>query len=103
EKVSESQRIAAWELLGRIGDPEKLIGYLNAAPASDALVADLKAAAAELHALPSNREGVLWLQYLRKPEQKAFWDAAAAVVARLSPEQRRGLQLRHMAVLVRLS
>ena len=64
------------------------------------LVADLKAAATDLHAVPVNREGGLWLSHLRDPAQRGFWDAARSRVARLSDRQRAGLALRHLPILL---
>ncbi len=102
DAVTNNQRVGAWELLNRLTDSETIIAYLDAAPQNSALVVDLRAASRELHALPRNREGILWLQYLRSPERREWWDRAAARVARLNDAQKRGLQLRHLPVLLAL-
>jgi hypothetical protein len=95
------QRVAAWSLLHRIfQDQGRVIDMLNAAPAGDPLVADLKAGAAELGVVPDSMETVTWLRVLRS--DPAWWTRAKATVARLSPEQRVGLQLRHLGPLVYL-
>lgn len=100
EQTPSEQQVAAWELLNRLAEKERLIELLDKSPDRTPLVIDLKAAAADLHTLPANKEGVLWLSYLRDPKRQEFWRAAKACVARLSPEQRRGLELRHLPVLL---
>ena len=77
-----------------------IVALLNAAPSTTPLVIDLKACAADLHTVPENREGVLWLSYIRDPKRKDFWNAAKARVALLTPEQRDGLELRHLPLLI---
>ena len=101
--ITAPQRVAAWELLNRLVDSERVIDLLAEAPDDTPIIADLKAAGAELHTVPINREGVLWLAYLRDPARADYWRACRAQVARLSDEQRRGLELRHMPVLLLMS
>lgn len=91
---------AAWELVNRLNPRDKVVEMMAAAPETTPLVIDLKAAAADLHAVPINREGVLWLAYLRDPARQPWWDRAKALVAGLKPEQREGLELRHLATLL---
>ena len=100
--TSTKDRIAAWELLFRLVAHESLIGRLMNAPDTDPLVTDLKAAAS-LHLLPSNREELLWLLYIRDPQRQSFWRSSVDIVRRLQPEQRQGLALRHLPVLATLS
>ena len=100
DSVSHKQQVAAWTLLSRISTQDELLRMISAAPATTPLAVDLKAAATELSVLPRNREGVLWLAYLRGAEQAGFWQSAAAQLPRLSPAQRRGMQLRHLPVLL---
>lgn len=100
ETVEQVQRVAAWELLCRLTPRGQLLGYLNDAPAGTAMVADLKACAADLATLPTNQEGVLWLSHLRGPARQSWWAAAKERVAMLNDTQRQGLELRHVAVLV---
>lgn len=92
---------AAWALLNRLCDRETLMGYLRAAPDSNPLVTDLRATAVELNTLPVNREGVLRMMYLREPSQRNFWKKVRTVVGKLDDIQRRGLELRHIPVLVK--
>lgn len=103
EQITAPQRVAAWELLNRLVATERVIALLAEAPDDTPIIADLKAAGADLHAVPINREGVLWLAYLRDPSRTDYWRACKAQVAKLSPEQRRGLELRHMPMLLLMS
>jgi len=100
--ASINEQTAAWHLLRRLTDAQTLMKLLALAPERTPLVVDLKAAAADLKAVPAGREGVLRLSYMRDPSRKAAWDEAAARVARLSDEQRLGLELRHMPVLTQI-
>ncbi len=102
-KTSVTQQAAAWELLCRLVKSDELVQMLAQAQGKSSLVTDLKAAAVELRTLPRNREGLLWLAYLRDPKRRALWDETRDAVARLSDEQRRGLELRHLVVVRRLS
>lgn len=97
---TDAQRVAAWQLLCRLADTETLVNYLQTAPANSALIVDIKAAATDLHAMPINREGIAWLFHLRDPARQAYWNRAKAVVAGLNAEQKKGLELRHLPVLV---
>ncbi len=102
EAIDVRQQVAAWELLNRISDSETLIAHLNAAPDTNPMVVDLKAAARDLHALPRTREGVLRLSYIRDPRRADFWAKAKARVAQLGDAQKVGLELRHMPALIAL-
>lgn len=99
DSIPVDQQAAAWELLCRITPPGELMSKLAAAPDSTPMVIDLKACASELHTLPRNREGVLWLGYLRDPARKPEWEAYRSASGRLSDHQREGLELRHLPVL----
>jgi hypothetical protein len=101
--ASPGERVAAWVLLNRLWDPMQLRARLREAPASSALVVDLKACQEELGILPEHVEGVLRLVSLRDASQRAFWDRAAIAVSRLRDDQRAGLELRHLPILLRLS
>jgi hypothetical protein len=102
DAVPVPQQVAAWHLLSKLYSREALLDLLGRAPDTTALTIDLKAAARDLKCLPTNREGVLWLSHLRDPSMQGYWRAAAAMVARLTPEQQQGLALRHIAVLMRV-
>ena len=100
--VSQTQQVAAWEFLNRLVDRAALIQQLEQAPPTSPLIIDIKASWTQLHTLPRNREGVLWLAYLRDPARQAVWNHLAAVAGGLNPEQLQGLELRHLPVLRRL-
>lgn len=89
----------AWDLLGRICTKQQMLDYLDKAPANTAMVTDLKAAAKDLNVIAFNKEGNLWLSYLRKPAMRVYWDKLADIVTTLSPTQKKDLKLRHLAAL----
>lgn len=100
DDVPVQQQVAAWHLLARLHDRGELVRLLNAAPNTTAVTVDLKAAARDLHVVPTNKEGMLWLTYLRSPHRADVWSRMAAAVARLNSEQKAGLELRHLPVLL---
>jgi len=101
-KASMAQQAGAWYLLSRLYDRPRLLELLDAAPSASPLVIDLKAAVADLNVMPSNREGLLWLLYLRAVDSKAdsYWQAATAAAGQLTGPARNGLALRHLAPLL---
>jgi hypothetical protein len=98
------ERAGAWALLNRlIEDRAALLAKLAAADVpDDPLVHDLKAAATDLHVTADSLETITWLQMYRSPLYAGFWQRAARAVATLSPAQRRGLELRHLPLVVNL-
>jgi hypothetical protein len=102
-KASVTQQAAAWELLCRLVKSDELVDMLAQAQGKSSLVTDLKSCALELRTLPRNREGLLWLAYLRDPNRRALWNEMRDAVAKLNDEQRRGLEMRHLTVVRRLS
>ena len=93
------QQVAAWELLARLLEPEALRERVATAAPRSNLVRDLQAALTDLHVLPTNREAVLWLTFLRDPAAGGQWRAMKRIAERLSPQQQRGLELRHLSLL----
>lgn len=100
DALPADQRAAAWELLNRLSPAGELQKMLLETPDRTPLIADLKASARDLRATPANREGIMWLFYLRDPARRAWWDRAKAVVASLSQQQQQGLELRHIPALL---
>lgn len=102
--INPQHRMAAWVLLSRLEEPGNLKEHLQALeinPAqTPAMIIDLQAAADVLDDLPSTREQVLALMALRS--NTTFWNRAVANAASLSPEQRAGLALRHLPLLIQL-
>lgn len=99
-EADNTERVAAWQLLCRLADSESLVTFLQTALSNSALIADLKAAAVDLHAMPVNREGIAWLYFIRDPARQSFWNQAKTAVASLNAEQKKGLELRHLPVLI---
>lgn len=95
-------RAAAWALLNRLVDREKLMAMLMELQTQEPLVLDLQAGARELHVTADSMETITWLRVLRTEEHREFWAKARAAVARLNAEQRKGLKLRHLGLLARL-
>jgi len=98
------QQVAAWTLLCRLMPRETLMNRLQSVQARTALVADLQAAAKDLGTVPTNREGVLWLMDWRAAKNApAWWSWAKAkdVCTNLRPEQKAGLEMRHIPLLMR--
>lgn len=104
---AEKARRAAWEVLTRL-DPDgqkrtALLATLTPAAAADPLVSDIRACATDLLCVPLTDSQLQWLTALRDFADKTdgtarrqWWTEAAAAVARLSPQQRTGLRLRHI-------
>ncbi|MBT8484683.1 MAG: hypothetical protein HKO59_00035 [Phycisphaerales bacterium] len=102
-KVSEQGlRTRCWTLLHRLGGERDLTRLLEAETidADDAFLLDLQAAARELGIVPANREEILWIRSLRRPEHADFWRQAAAALPRLTPDRRASMELRDVAVAV---
>lgn len=99
----ERDRRDAWTLLRRI-DPKgvRTIALLTAdvAPSEDSWINALRACAQQLHCVPDTGEELLWVTQLQKPENAEFWSSASSAIARLTPEQQEGLQLRHVAAIL---
>ena len=93
----------AWDLLARICTKEQLLTYLETAPSNTAMVIDLKAAARDLNIIAFNKEGNLWLSYLRKPQHTLYWNQLKTIIASLSDLQKQDLKLRHLAPLLSAS
>lgn len=108
-QTDERTRDDAWTLLSRLDLDgrvrARLIGADTAADADAGSAADvrtLRAGLSELGSLPATGAELAWLRRLHRHEDaslratnNAWWEQAAAVVATLTPAQRRGLELRH--------
>lgn len=92
-------QIAAWQLLCRLVEAEKLRAMLQAAPADSILVADLQGAAEVLDVLPVTREQLMWLMWVRVHEDGAYWRRVSQKAQYLQAPERSGLALRHLAML----
>lgn len=93
------EQAAAWDLLWRLSDEPSIRAMLaDAAPTN--LVKDLHAARDDLGVLPRSREELLWLMTLREPGRLDRWNQLAARIDLLRDDQKIGLELRHLRVLM---
>jgi hypothetical protein len=105
ELFAERARADAWTVLSRLdpsGDARRDLianpGLSAAGPASSVL-ADLRAANADLRIVPSTGMELEWLARLREPDERLnrdWWSRVSSLVARLSNAQAEGLELRHL-------
>ncbi len=95
-------RTRCWNLLYRLGQRERLVALLSSAdiPPDDGMLLDLQAAALEMGIVPHNREEILWIREIRRPERAEFWSQAVVAVSTLSPAQKLDLELRDLPILV---
>lgn len=101
--VHATWRLAAWELLNRLGEPDLWQDRLAALNTDDPFLTDLRSGYVELGVIARTREEVLWLQDLRTPEHEQWWSQCRDIVASLPKDKRQDLHLRHLAVLVRVA
>lgn len=101
--IQERERAAAWALLRRI-DPsnQRTLDLVSRAPdrPDDALLDALRAGAMDLHAIPDTTEQLAWLQRLREPQNRSWWDDAALLIRDLPGEALHGFELRHVTGVV---
>ncbi len=109
-RAEDRTRDDAWTLLSRLDTDGRVRARLvggeipdDADPESVADVGTLRAGLGELGVLPRTGAELAWLRQLHRnadPEIRArnaaWWSEAAGTVGRLSAEQRRGLELRHI-------
>lgn len=97
--ITTAARVDAWTLYHRLMGAERARQALDDSVSEHPLVLDLKSTA-WLDVLPSNRETVLWLMQLRGDSGGDYLEKAKHLVHRLSESQRKGLELRHLPVLL---
>lgn len=100
----ERTRTAAWALLSREdADGSRRRDWLAELPASDdPLIADLRASADQLRAIPVTASQLEWVKRLRDTDAatdpslaKNWWVQSSAALAKLQGEQVKGLAIRH--------
>ncbi len=95
---ADKARRAAWEVLSRLDASGSRRAVLLAASSSgvtdDPLVADLRASATDLKAVPLTASQLEWVSSLRR--DAAWWAEARAVVASLPADRLDGWALRHV-------
>ena len=96
-------RLAAWELLNRLGDPDQWQDRLAALETDDPMLSDLRRGYVELGVIARTREEVLWLQDLRQEKYAEWWSRCRATVVSLSAEKKQRLRLRHLPVLLHVT
>jgi len=98
----QGYRIRCWELLLRLGARDRLTALLTGTtiPENDLFLRDLQRASSELGILPQNKEEVLWIRELCKPEHNNFWIEAVAALALLDDKRRDALEMRDVPIAV---
>lgn len=106
--LDEKIQSDAWELLGRLDKDGSRRAALLAGDArltgqegQDPVLADLRAAAKDLRAVPVTGPELDWVKGLRErgnTVNAAWWGAAAEALARLGDAQAAGLEIRHAEV-----
>ncbi|MDP6692932.1 MAG: hypothetical protein QF444_01280 [Phycisphaerales bacterium] len=101
----QGYRTRCWELLLRIGSRDRLVSLLTGTeiPNEDFFLLDLQRASLELGILPANREEILWIREICKPEYADFWNEAVETLANLDPERRDSLEMRDIPIAVAVS
>ncbi len=92
-------RIDAYTLINRLQGENAARQRLRDETSDHIVIRHLKGSQ-WLGRLPDNREGMLWLLQIRSKRHVEFWEKAEARAAHLTDDQRRGLELRHLPVLL---
>jgi hypothetical protein len=105
EMLEQKVQSDSWELLVRLDkDGSRRAALLandarvTGAAGQDPILVDLRAAASDLKAVPVTGPELEWVRTLRSPgntANAAWWAAARAAIATLTPEQAAGLEIRH--------
>lgn len=84
--LGERARQDAWTLLLRLDPERQMVQRLltESGTGDDALLGDLRAAAKDLHTVPVTPEQVRWLQQLREPAHRAFWEQATVAISHIN-------------------
>jgi len=98
----QGYRTRCWELLLRIGARARLHTLLtgSAIPEDDTFLLDLQRATVELGIMPQNKEEILWIREICKPDYSNFWNEAIEALALLEEERRNSLEMRDIPVVV---
>jgi hypothetical protein len=100
--AEQGLRTRCWQLLHRLGYRDRLVDLVanTDPPEDDAMLRDLHAGARDLGIVPHNREEILWLRELRKPERAEFWSQAKVAVQSMSKQRLAELELRDVPIAV---
>jgi hypothetical protein len=99
--VYQNWRMSAWELFQQLGDLDPLFDLFEkqAGPfEDDPFLEEMRIGAVELGVLPRTKEEVKWLQKLRQPEHREYWERCREIAKLVSKEHQGDVQLRHLAV-----
>ncbi len=98
DRYAKNTREDAWDLLARL-DPQGIARreLVRTNASADPTVAAVARAERELGIIPITGPELTWMLSLESADDtRAWWSQTASVVARLTPEQRQGLALRHL-------
>jgi hypothetical protein len=100
--AQQGLRTRCWDLMHRLGHRHRLVQLVTEVepPADDAMLIDLHAGAAQLGIVPHNREEILWLRQLRRPERAEFWSQAVIAIQVMTKERRAHMELRDLPIAV---
>jgi hypothetical protein len=94
---AERAREAAWQLLTRLdkdgSQRRRLLASMAENPAPS--MADVRAVASDLGAVPLTASELSWVRLLRRPENAQWWAQAKAAIASIPEAARQGLAIRH--------
>lgn len=99
--VVEAQwRLAAWELLNRLGPADPWAPRLAGTQTNDPFLRTLRDGYTQLGIIARNREQIQWLETLANTDNARLRERMAQAVQQLDPAHRIGLELRHLPVLL---
>ena len=98
----QGYRTRCWELLHRLAERRRLVELLNSEiiTEDDAFLMDLRKAMNDFGVVPHQREEILWIRELAKPEYKSFWNEAMETLAELNDEHRNSIEMRDIPIAV---
>lgn len=98
--IESNLRARCWELVVTSGHEDLLVTLVSddELVADDGLLLDMRAAIEDFSLVPRNREEILWIRELRKPERRAYWESLARSLAGLDASRRKRLEPRDLAV-----
>jgi hypothetical protein len=98
--IEANLRARCWELVVATGHEDRLITLVadDQLVGGDGLLLDMRAAVDEFGIVPRNREEILWIRELRKPDRRAYWDGLATALEGMDQTRRSTLEPRDLAV-----
>lgn len=100
DDAAQKSANAAWDLLGRLDpDGSKRAATIAERAGSEPALAQIGRAARELGVVPVTGSELTWLRRMlgdKDPRAAQWWSETSAAVQQLSPDQRQGLQIRHL-------